>query len=102
MFQAYAQIEPLGGWPGWLRAFLDLGWAPKPQEEWLIVFVDPSPVLVSTASNGWANAFVSDGSPYDRFGYNIDDDRWAYNLRPRDSARIQQAIRAFNAKHARL
>ena len=39
IFGAYAQLEPSEGWPGWLRSFLGLAWAPHPKQEWDVLSI---------------------------------------------------------------
>ena len=82
---AYAQLEPSGGWPGWLGAFLRLSWTPHPKQKWLVLQIRPAwfvlqarsaLVLISSAPNGWADVFASKDGCYDRYGYNVVEDRW--------------------------
>ncbi len=49
-------------------------------------------VLASTGPTGWANVFSKDGDSYERFGYNVFEDRWAYGIEPTGSDRIRRAI----------
>ena len=94
VFDAYGQLEPEAGWPGWLGAFLELAWTPHPRQDWMVVEVDGNLVLVSTAPTGWANVFADEGGTYDRFGYNVIEDRWAYGIEPTGSERIRRAVAA--------
>jgi hypothetical protein len=96
VFDAYSQAEPPMGWPGWLRAYLDLAWKPHPQQEWTVIHVDHSLVLISTAMPEWSNVFASDRGPYDRFGYSVSEDRWAYSIAPPQAHRISRAVRSFS------
>jgi hypothetical protein len=107
VFDAFAQLEPSTGWPGWLRSFLGLAWAPHPQKDWHVLSVRPGwfslrvpPVffLISSAPNRWADVFTSDNGNYDRYGYNVLEDRWAYNLEPPNSEKIRKAIVAFSKR----
>ena len=90
VFDAYARLEPSGGWPGWLGAFLALSWTPHPHQEWGILsirqgwltFRQPELVLISSAPNRWANVFAPDDGHYDRYGYDVIEDRWAYEIEP--------------------
>lgn len=104
IFGAYAQLEPSDGWPGWLGAFMRLAWTPHPKQEWLVLHIRPAwfvlqprpaLVLISSAPNGWANVFASDNDRYDRYGYNVVEDRWAYDIQPPDSERIRKAVVKF-------
>jgi len=59
-------------------------------------------VLFSTASeNGWANVFAKEGRSYARFGYNVEEDRWAYGSQPAGSEAIAGAITSFRNKRGR-
>ena len=89
---AYGQIEPQDGWPGWLQAFFDQASPPHPKQNWMVLNVGRSLVLASTAPAGWANVFVKYGGVYDRFGFNVLEDRWAYGLEPPGSDQICKAI----------
>jgi hypothetical protein len=88
----YSQLEPDVGWPGWLGAFLDFAWTPHPGQDWIVLEGTQNLILASTAPNGWANVFVDDGGGYDRYGYNISEQRWAYGIGPNESKRITGAI----------
>jgi hypothetical protein len=107
IFGAYDQLEPSGGWPGWLGAFLRLAWTPHPRQEWLVLNIRPAwfllqarpnLVLISSAPNGWADVFAPDDGLYDRYGYNVTEDRWAYNIEPRDADRIKKAVSTFTKR----
>jgi hypothetical protein len=104
IFDAYAQLKLSGGWPGWLGAFLALSWTPHPRQEWLVLsirqgwltFQPPELVLISSAPNRWANVFAPDSCQYDRYGYNVIEHRWAYDMEPKASERIRRAILNFS------
>jgi hypothetical protein len=103
VFRAYAQLEPSEGWPGWLGAFLGFSWAPHPRQDWLVVsirqgwltFKRPELILVSSAPNRWADVFAFDNGRYDRYSYNVIEDRWAYEIEPPASERIRKAVVKF-------
>lgn len=92
VFDAYGQIEPERGWPGWLGAFLDVSWPPHPLQQWMVLRIGGGFVLASTAPTGWANVYAEEGGACDRFGYNAIEDRWAYGMEPTGSDRIRRAI----------
>lgn len=102
VFSAYEQIAPDCGWPGWLGALFDSGWPPHPQQKWFVLPIDGAWVLASMAPKGWANVFAPTGGKpdarfgveYERFGYNVAEDRWAYGIEPRGSDRIARAVLA--------
>jgi hypothetical protein len=52
-------------------------------------------ILISSAPRGWANVFAPDDDHYDRYGYNVVEDRWAYEMEPPASTRIRKAILSF-------
>jgi hypothetical protein len=107
IFGAYAQVGPPGGWPDWLAAFMRLAWIPHPRQEWLVLNIRPAwlvlqarpnLVLISSAPNAWADVFAPDDGQYDRYGYSVIEDRWAYNIEPRDVDRIKKAVSTFTKR----
>jgi len=94
-FDAFSQVKPVSGWPGWLGAFLELAWAPDPRQKWVVLNLDESLVLASSAPRGWADVFAESENTYDRFGYNVDEDRWAYGIEPANCSQIAKAVRAM-------
>jgi hypothetical protein len=107
VFDAYAQLEPSTGWPGWLRSFLELAHPPHPKHEWDVLKISPgwfslggqtSFVLISSPQNHWANIFTSDNGAYDRYGYNLSEDRWSYEIEPQNSEKIRKAVVAFSKR----
>ena len=107
ILDAYAQVKPVAGWPGWLGAFIRLAWTPHPRKEWLVLNIRPAwfllqacsnLVLISSAPNGWADVFAPENGQYDRYGYNVIEDHWAYNIEPRDADRIKKAVSIFTKR----
>ena len=105
IFDAYAQIEPPDGWPGWLESFLGVGAAPHPHQKWRIITfgqgwlgMQTVFVLISSAPNDWANVFAPDNGLYDRYGYNVRKHRWAYEIQPPQSEKIAKAVVAFSRR----
>jgi hypothetical protein len=92
VLSAYGRVKPTAGWPGWMRAFLAYRWTPHPLKNWIIVDVDGVPVLASTAPVDWADVFAPDGGEYERFGYHIREDRWAYGSLPAGGDLIRRRI----------
>jgi hypothetical protein len=92
ILDAFRQIEPSCGWPGWLSGFLNDSHAPKPGQEWMLIDVSGKLVLASTAPFGWSNVYVANGSSYERFGYNPAERRWAYGEAPRGARTITEAV----------
>ncbi len=92
MFDAFGQIRPPDGWPGWMGSFLEHGWKPHPQTRWLVSNVNEQYVLISSAPQRWANVFSSVGGSYQRFGYNVDEQRWSYGIEPPDAGVIAKTI----------
>ena len=92
VFDAYAEIEPEQGWPGWLGAFFALAHPPNPQQNWIVFSVRETLVLASTATTGWVNVFADEGGAYDRFGYSMTEGRWAYGIAPTASQQIVNTI----------
>ena len=105
IFGAYAQLEPSAGWPGWLHSFLGLAWAPHPKQKWHVMTIGQgwlglrtTFVLISSAPKDWADAFAPENGLYDRYGYNVTKDRWAYEIEPPNSEKIRKAILTFSRK----
>jgi hypothetical protein len=92
VLEAYNQLEPKSGWPGWLASFIDNSWPPHPCQNWMVFFVGSSTVLASTAGKGWANVFSNDGGDYERYGYSVLEDRWSYGIEPYGARAIASAI----------
>lgn len=89
---AFNLIEPADGWPGWLGAFIKNAYPPKPDQDWMVINLNNRYVLISSACDGWASVFAKKGKTYERFGYNIDEGRWAYGEKPTNSRTIVKAI----------
>jgi hypothetical protein len=100
VFHAYAQLGSPDTWPGWLGAFLDFPWPPHPRKEWLVLSIRrgwltlqrPELVLISSAPNRWADVFAFDKGRYDRYAYNVAEDRWSYDIEPPASEKIRKGI----------
>jgi hypothetical protein len=78
-----------------------LVWAPHPPQEWLVLNIRPAwfvlqprpaLVLISSTPNGSANVFAAKDGYYDRYGYNVTEDRWAYDIEPPASQKIRKGI----------
>ena len=54
-----------------------------PKEEYTIVDSAGQILILSYAGGEWVNVLVPDGEEYERFGYNIDEERWAYGQPPK-------------------
>jgi hypothetical protein len=92
IFDAFGRLEPTGGWPGWLGAFLEQGWKPHPGKRWLILRLGSDLDLSSVGGNDWSDIFAVVGGGYQRFGYNIAERRWSYGREPPRSNEIEKAI----------
>lgn len=96
ILDAYAQLPRASEVDDWLHCFIDTGWPASPKTEWKLLTVDGEKVLLSTAANkGWANAFAKEDSGYTRFGYNLEEGRWAYGSEPEFGSIIADAIRSL-------
>ena len=99
IFDAYAQLPETLTTADWLEAFLELAWPANPKTEWQLITINSHPVLYSSASDkGWANCFAKDGPSYDRYGYNVDERRWAYGAQPHSAWAISEAIVSLGNK----
>jgi hypothetical protein len=65
IFDAYAQLEPVEGWSGWLDSFLEVACPPHPHQNWRVVTIGQgwlgmrtALVLISSAPRDWANVFA--------------------------------------------
>jgi len=86
---AFNRIRPKGGYPGWLDPFFGCNWQPHPDCRWSVLVINDHPSLISTPNlKGWANAYVMVDGVYQRYGYNVDEGRWAYARIPDDDDRI--------------
>ena len=97
VLDAYAQLSYEQEVEEWLHCFIDTGWPASPRTEWKLLTVESDKVLVSSAANkGWANVFAKDDHTYMRFGYNIEEERWAYGSEPEGSSVIVAAIQSLS------
>jgi hypothetical protein len=105
VLHAFSRLHPQPGWPGWMRAFLGHQWTPHPSKQWMVLRVRDLLVLASTAPVDWADVFAIEEGEYERFGYHVMENRWAYDSRPADSeyirTRIITATRAMSPEAAR-
>jgi len=93
VLHVYATLVRRGNCDGWLYAFIENGWPAHPGAEWHLLTVGSDKVLFCTPSDkGWANVFAREGSEYSRFGFNVDENRWAYGTEPRGARAIGDAI----------
>ena len=103
VFDAYAQLPEGMATADWLEAFIELAWPASPKTEWQLSTINSNLVLYSTASEkGWANCFARGGSTYERFGYNVKEQRWAYGSSPHSAWAISEAIIALAATDSTL
>jgi len=93
VLHVYATLVRRGNSDGWLFAFIENGWPAHPGAEWHLLTVGSDKILFCTASDkGWANVFAKESSGYSRFGFNVDEKRWAYGIEPRGARAIADAI----------
>jgi len=83
-FDAYSQIIPRGLWSGWIGAYVASGWTVNPKTEWSLISIDGAIWLVSTPAGGdeWMNFYAEENGSYERFGYNLTQERWSYAIEP--------------------
>lgn len=96
VIDAYNQAAPENGWPGWIGAFFMHGWKPHPEQEWGVIGSDGDIVLYSTGPNGWADVYAKSEGLYERYGYNVNENRWSYGVKPENGYSIACAIIALN------
>lgn len=92
VLDAFGRLEPAGGWPGWLGAFLEQGWKPHPGKRWFILRLGSHYGLSSVGGNDWSDVFSVVGGGYERFGYNIAEQRWSYGNEPPRAGEIAKTI----------
>lgn len=97
VLEAFRQVEPECGWPGWLGAFFSFAWPPHLEQSWFIFESRGSFALVSSAAKGWANVFVEADGSYDRFGYNVEERRWSYGISPPGCREIAKMLSRHSA-----
>jgi len=97
----YAKIVRQESTGGCLTAFIENGWPPHPGAQWHLGTIGADKVLFCTPSKkGWANVFAKDGESYARFGYNVEEERWAYGLPPVGGEQIAAAITSLQNQPA--
>jgi len=102
VLHVYANIVRQESTGGCLMAFIENGWSPHPGAEWYLATTGTDKILFCTPSKkGWANVFAKDGKSYARFGYNVEEHRWAYGLPPVGGEQIAATITSFRNKPAR-
>ena len=102
VLDVYAKLPRDRNGDGWMLAFIENGWPAHPGAEWHLLAVGSDKVLFCTASDkGWANVFAKEDSGYSRFGFNVDENRWAYGTEPRRGPTIARAIASFGNEPAR-
>ncbi len=80
-------------------SLLQPGMACSKHSSRMVLFqVRPNLVLISSAPNRWADVFGPEDGQYDRYGYNVIEDRWAYDLEPPASERIKRPGRFEEAR----
>jgi hypothetical protein len=101
VLHAYAKLARRGKSDGWLLAFIENGWPAHPGAEWHLLTLGSDKVLFSTASDkGWANVFAKEGREYLRFGFNVDENRWAYGSEPHAAQAIADAVASCGKAHS--
>ncbi len=96
IMQAYSEIRPSNGWPSWLDPFLEAGFRPNPKQEWNVCKSTNCNYLVSSANRGWGNVYALINDQTEKYGYNIDEDRWSYGNEPDSAEVLAQAIRELS------
>jgi hypothetical protein len=92
IFAAYAQVRPESGWPGWLDIYLELGFRPKPSDQWHVFKFEGREYLVSNANPDWSNVYCKSELGDEKYGYSLVDGRWSYNNEPVHSGHLINKI----------
>lgn len=88
VMRALSAVRPENGWPGWLAAFVGNAYPPKPSQTWGAFDLVGKPCLISSPHKGWVNVLSPCSDGYSRFGYSVEERRWAYGERPYRSTQI--------------
>lgn len=95
ILQAYNDITPKSGWPGWFAAYVEHAMRPAPCQLWRILTGADYSSLVSSPSRGWANIYINKSGVLKKYGYNVEDERWSWGDAPEDSDNFIRVISSF-------
>lgn len=82
VLEAYARLRSGDGWPGWMDAFLEVGFRPTPSQNWSVLQLPNGFHLIGSASPEWGNVYVRLDGKNCRYSYNVMDQRWSYRQKP--------------------
>jgi hypothetical protein len=79
-------------WPGWIGAFVNIGWVVSPKTQWFLISLNNLTWLVSTpgGENEWMNFYTQADESYERLGYSLVEERWAYGVEPPSATGLLQ------------
>lgn len=87
VINAFEQLRPSRGWPGWLAGFFAFGWRTHPDRRWFLL----GDSLLS-AGNDWCEVFAKEDGEWARFGYSVPERRWSYGSGPEAAQRYEHAL----------
>lgn len=96
IMQAYAEVRPPDGWPSWLDPFFEAGFRPLPSQQWSVFKTPAGNYLVSSENRSWGNVYASSGGNNQKYGYNVDEDRWSYGNEPPEAEMLASGIRKLS------
>jgi len=64
---------------------------------WLSFEVDGQPIVVGRGETPWWDVYVQERGIATRFGYNAEEQRWAYGAVPRSAGIIRQVVHGKSA-----
>jgi hypothetical protein len=98
ILSVYARLVRPAKTDNWLLAFIANAWPAHPGTSWHLMTVESGKVLFCSASaRGWSNVFAMADGSYTRFGYNVEEERWAYGVEPLFANAIAAAITSLSA-----
>jgi hypothetical protein len=92
LMRGYSQLRPSAGWPAWLDSFLEAGFRPTPKQKWQVLEFGKNAMLISSAERDWSNLYMKSNGQNRRFGYNVVEQRWAYETPPPHEAQVAAAM----------
>jgi hypothetical protein len=99
ILSVYARLVRPAETDNWLLAFIANAWPAEPGTSWHLMTVESGKVLFcSTSARGWSNVFAMTDGAYARFGYNVEETRWAYAVEPPFGDAIAAAIASLNPR----
>jgi hypothetical protein len=82
--------------PEWLLGVVDqtlrYGRGVLPADHWLLVEVESKPYIVCYGKSEWRNVYTLDGEGCGSFGFNVNQNRWSYDIEPIHGNSLRKAL----------